>query len=466
MNLLIQNGTVVEAGKAPYQADMLVLGDGIAAVAPHIGREEAEALLAASAASCQSAGADSCHSAGAASCHSADGVSFIGLEILDATGLHVLPGLVDAHCHLRDPGQEYREDIRTGTRSAAAGGFTDIACMPNTKPVADDKTVIRYILDKAAREGIVRVHPIGAVTKGLEGIELAEMGIMKEAGIVAVSDDGRPVVSASVMMKAMTYAAQFGLRVISHCEDPDLSEGGAMNEGAVSTRLGLRGIPSAAEELMVSRELILAEHTGLPVHIAHVSTSLAVQLIREAKKRGVNVTAETCPHYFTLTEEACGKYDTDAKMNPPLRTQRDLDAVIEGLRDGTLDIIATDHAPHHADEKNVEFDKANNGIVGFETALALAVTYLVRPGILSLPDLVEKLSRAPAAMLGLPEKKMASGFPADLVLVDLNATWTVNRDALASKSHNTPYHGWTLHGMVKLTMVAGKIVALNGKPVY
>lgn len=461
MNLLMQNGTVAEAGKPPCRADVLVLGGRIAAVAAHISRNEAEALMAADKLIRHSPG----ETRTIAGLSTETVFSKSGLNVLDAAGLHLLPGLVDAHCHLRDPGQEYREDIRTGTRSAAAGGFTDIACMPNTKPVADDKTVVRYIVEKAAREGVVRVHPIGSVTKGLEGVELSEMGTLKEAGIVAVSDDGRPIVSAAVMMKAITYAAQFGLRVISHCEDMDLADGGSMNEGAVSTRLGLRGIPTAAEELMVSRELVLAEYTGLPVHIAHVSTALAVQLIREAKKRGVHVSAETCPHYFTLTEEACEGYDTDAKMNPPLRTQRDLEAVIGGLRDGTLDMIATDHAPHHIDEKNVEFDKANNGIVGFETALPLALTHLVGPGLLSLPELVDRMSRAPAAMLGLPEKKVAAGFPADLVLVDLKAAWTVNRNTLASKGHNTPYHGWSLNGLVKLTMVAGTVVALDGKPV-
>ena len=439
MNYLMKNGTVVQAGETPVKADVLVLAGRIALVATQITEPEARAAMGAA--------ADE------------------ALEVLDLSGLHLFPGFVDAHCHLRDPGQEYREDIASGTRSAAAGGFTDVACMPNTKPVVDNKTVVRYIVETAAREGAVRVHPIGSVTKGLEGVELSEMGLMKEAGIVAVSDDGRPVASSSVMMKAIVYAAQFGLRVISHCEDPDLAEGGAMNEGAVSTRLGLRGIPTAAEDLMVSRELILAEYTGISVHIAHVSTATSVQLIREAKKRGVKVTAETCPHYFTLTEEACDGYDTDAKMNPPLRTQRDVEAIREGLLDGTLDMIATDHAPHHIDEKNVEFDKANNGIIGFETALPLALTYLVKPGILTLQELSDRMSAAPAAMLGLPEKKIAAGFPADLTLVDLDAEWTVDRGAMASKSRNTPYHGWKLSGLVRMTMVAGRIVARDGKPV-
>ncbi len=435
----MQNGTIVEAGREPVRSDILVLGDRIAAVAPRITREEAEALAG-------STGADP-------------------FEILDCTGLHVFPGLVDAHCHLRDPGQEYREDIATGTRAAAAGGFTDIACMPNTKPVVDDKTVVRYLVEKAAREGVVRVHPIGSITKGLEGAELAEMGMMREAGIVAVSDDGRPVANAAVMLKAMVYAAQFGLRVISHCEEMSLAEGGAMNEGAVSTRLGLRGIPTAAEDIMVSRELILAAYTGIPVHIAHVSTAGAVQLIREAKGRGVRVTAETCPHYFTLTEEACTGYDTNAKMNPPLRTAADVEAVKEGLRDGTIDMIATDHAPHHVDEKNVEFDKANNGIIGLETALPLTLTFLVKTGVLSLPEVADRMSRAPAAMLGLPEKRVAAGFAADLTVVDTTCEWTVDRESMASRSRNTPYHGWKLTGRTSLTLVGGRVVARNGMPV-
>ena len=266
------------------------------------------------------------------------------------------------------------------------------------------------------------------------------------------------------MLKAMTYAAQFGLRVISHCEDMSLAGGGAMNEGAVSTRLGLRGIPAAAEDLMISREIILSEYSGIPVHIAHVSTASGVRLIRDAKARGVRVTAETCPHYFTLTEEACAGYDTNTKMNPPLRTQADVTAVIEGLRDGTLDMIVTDHAPHHADEKDVEFDKANNGILGFETALGLALTYLVHPGHLTLTALAQRMSAAPAAMLGLPEKAFVPGLSADFTVVDTSREWTVDRAALVSRSRNTPYDGWTMRGRAALTMVAGRIVARDGKP--
>ena len=443
MNRLLKGGMLVVAQGEPTRADILVANGKIVAVAPNLSEEDAARLLR------EQPGMDNSGT----------------LDTVDLHGLHVFPGFVDAHCHLRDPGQEYREDIVTGTRSAAAGGFTDVACMPNTVPVLDNKAVVRYVVEKAAREGAIRVHPIGAVTKGSLGTELAEMGLMREAGIVAVSDDGRPVRDAAVMLKAMTYAAQFGLRVISHCEDMALAEGGAMNEGEISTRLGLRGIPSAAEDLMVSREIILSEYAGLPVHIAHVSTASAVRLLREAKARGVQVTAETCPHYFTLTEEACLGYDTNAKMNPPLRTQADVDAIIAGLRDGTIDMIATDHAPHHADEKDVEFDKANNGILGFETAVGLSLTYLVEPGHLSLSALADRMSHAPAAMLGLPGKAFLPGYPADFTIVDTRKEWVVDKKTFASRSRNTPYHGWTLHGRAVMTFVDGRLVAREGQPV-
>lgn len=387
-----------------------------------------------------------------------EGINEAADLVIDATGLAVLPGLVDAHCHLRDPGYEYKEDIRTGSMSAAKGGFTSIACMPNTNPVIDNESIVRTIMDKASREGVVNIYPIGAITKGLEGNELSEMGSMKEAGIVAVSDDGRPVMQASVMKKALIYANGFGLTVISHCEDLNLAEGGSMNEGETCTRLGLHGIPSAAEDVMVSREIILSEYTGMPVHIAHVSTRGSVEMIRQAKKRGVRVTAETCPHYFTLTEKACEGYNTNAKMNPPLRTQEDVDAVIEGLRDGTIDIIATDHAPHHFDEKNVEFELAPNGIVGFETALPLALTYLVRPGILTLNQLVDKMATRPAEILKINKGDIRVGADADLVLVNLNEEYIIDPDEFLCKSKNTPFGGFRVCGRVKYTFVGGKIV--------
>lgn len=379
-------------------------------------------------------------------------------EIIDAKGLHVLPGLVDAHCHLRDPGFEYKEDIKTGTKSAARGGFTSVACMPNTKPVTDNAAIVEYIVNKAQKEAIVNVYPIGAITKGQEGIELAEMGSMKEAGIVAVSDDGKPVMNGAVMKKALIYASQFNLPVISHCEDTELADGGSMNEGILSTIMGLRGIPSVAEDLMVSRELLLSEYTKVPVHIAHISTKTSVELVRQAKRRGVAVTAETCPHYFTLTEDACKGYNTNAKMNPPLRSHNDLEAIIEGLKDGTLDIIATDHAPHHKDEKNVEFEQALNGIVGFETALALTYTHLVEKGHLTLSDLVKKLSYNPSRMLKINKGELVCGEPADLIMVDFGTQYKIETGKFASKSKNSPYDGFMVKGVVIKTIVNGRIV--------
>jgi dihydroorotase len=379
-------------------------------------------------------------------------------KIIDADGLYVLPGLIDAHCHLRDPGFEYKEDIVSGTKSAARGGFTSIACMPNTNPVVDNAAVVRYIIEKSKKEGYVNVFPIGAISKGLDGIELAEMGIMKEAGIVAVSDDGKPVMNSDVMKKALIYAAQFDLPVISHCEDLNLTDGGSMNEGLTSTVLGLRGIPASSEDVMVAREILLSEYTKIPVHIAHVSTKASVELIRQAKKRGIKVTAETCPHYFTLTEEACKNYNTNAKMNPPLRSREDLEAVIEGLKDDTIDMIATDHAPHHFDEKNVEFEKAANGIVGFETALALGYTKLVEPGHLSLPKLIEKMTVSPAKMLRIDKGTLERGKAADITIVDFDSEYTVDVSKFASKSKNSPFDGFKVKGKVMTTIVGGKIV--------
>ncbi len=385
-------------------------------------------------------------------------ISTDGCEIIDASGKYVLPGLVDAHCHLRDPGFEYKEDIESGTKSAAKGGFTSIACMPNTNPVTDNESVIKYILNKAKQEGCVNVFPIGAITKGQKGEELAEIGEMKFAGAVAVSDDGRPVKSASLMKKAMQYASMFDIAVISHCEDMDLAEDGVMNEGYTSTILGLKGIPAAAEETMVSRELILAEYLKIPIHIAHVSTALSVNLIRDAKKRGVKVTCETCPHYFSLTEEACLGYDTNAKINPPLRTAVDVRAVIAGIADDTVDIIATDHAPHHIDEKRVEFSLAANGIVGFETALPLAVTNLVRPGVITMNKLVEKMCLNPARLLSISKGTLEVGAAADITIVDINDEFTVDPLSFSSKSKNSPFGGMKLFGSVWGTIVGGKLI--------
>ena len=420
MKLLIKNGTIITRDRTEVNRDILIEDNKISRIG--------------------------------------EGISDAADQIIDAKGLAVLPGLVDAHCHLRDPGYEYKEDIKSGSISAAKGGFTSIACMPNTNPVIDNESIVRTIMEKASHEAVVNVYPIGAITKGLEGNELAEMGSMKAAGIVAVSDDGKPVMQASVMKKALIYAGGFGLTVISHCEDLNIAEGGSMNEGETSTRLGVHGIPSAAEDVMVSREIILSEYTGMPVHIAHVSTKGAVEMIRQAKKRGVLVTAETCPHYFTLTEKACEGYNTNAKMNPPLRTQEDVDAVIQGLKDGTIDIIATDHAPHHFDEKNVEFEMALNGIVGFETALPLALTYLVRPGLLNLNQLIDKMSTKPSEILKIDKGDIRAEADADLVLVNLDEEYTIDTNDFLSKSKNSPFGGFKVTGRVKYTLVGGKIV--------
>lgn len=385
-------------------------------------------------------------------------IEYSGGDLIDADGKYVIPGLVDAHCHLRDPGYEYKEDIETGTRSAAKGGFTSIACMPNTNPVIDNEAQIKYVLSKAKQDGLVHVYPIGAISKGLKGEELAEIGELKFAGAAAISDDGKPVMNPSLMKKALQYASMFDITVISHCEDLVLADEGVMNEGYMSTILGLKGSPSAAESVMVARDLALAEYTGAPIHIAHVSTELSVDLIRNAKKRGVRVTAETCPHYFSLTEEACEGFNTLAKVSPPLRTKKDVDAVIEGLRDGTIDIIATDHAPHHRDEKNVEFSIAANGIVGFETALPLAVTYLVKTGVLTMMDLVEKMSYNPSRILSLNKGILEVGRVADITIVDIYDEYTVDIEKFKSKSRNSPFHGFKLKGEASYTIVDGKVV--------
>ncbi|MBQ0011131.1 MAG: dihydroorotase [Clostridiales bacterium] len=377
-------------------------------------------------------------------------------KVIDATGLTVMPGLVDMHCHLREPGFEYREDIKTGTASAAKGGFTSVCCMPNTKPVCDNAAVVEGILRKAELVGSCNVFPIGAASKGLEGKEIAEMGLMKEAGIVAVSDDGKPIATSNLLKKVLEYASDFDIPVLNHCEDLSIAEG-AMNEGAISTSLGLRGIPAIAEEIMISRDVQTAEYLDMPIHICHVSTARGIDIIRQAKKRGVKVTCETCPHYFSLTEEACVNYDTNYKMNPPLRTEKDRMAVIEGLKDGTIDCIVTDHAPHHIDEKDIEFSLANNGIIGFETALAVGYTYLVKPGYLTLPELVEKMTVNPSKILKLGRGTLDQGMPADVTLADLNTSFVYTKEEILSKATNSPYIGETLDGRVKLTIVGGRI---------
>ena len=386
----------------------------------------------------------------------------IEMEVIDASGKIVTPGLVDMHCHLRDPGQEYKEDIETGTRAAVMGGITSVACMPNTKPVVDNEAVVSYIINKAKEVGYCNVYPIGAVSKGLKGEELAEIGEMKFAGAVAISDDGRPVTESGLMRRAMEYADMFDMKVISHCEDLGLADGGYMNEGAVATAMGLRGISRAAEEVMVSRDIIIAEAIGTPIHIAHVSTRLSVDLVRQAKKRGVRVTCETCPHYFTLTEKAVEGFNTFAKMNPPLRTDDDVQAIKDGLADGTIDCIVTDHAPHHIDEKNCEFANALNGIVGFETSLGLGLKYLVNEGVLTINELIEKMAVNPSRILGLNKGNLKIGNAADITIFDPEKEWTVDISKLHSKSKNSPYDGFVLCGKPEYVIVGGDIKVNQG----
>ena len=388
------------------------------------------------------------------------GLQAPGAEIVEASGCYVCPGLVDMHVHLREPGFEYKEDIISGTRAAAMGGFTAVASMPNSDPVADNATVIRYILEKA-REGAAKVYPIGALTKGSKGRELTEMADLKKAGAVALSDDGMPVMDAGMMRRVMQYAAMLGLTVISHCEDLTLAAGGQMHEGAVSSMLGLQGIPAAAEEVMVARDILLAESTGCKLHLAHISTRGSVRLLRQAKERGVKVTAEATPHHFTLTEEAVLGFNTNAKVNPPLRSREDVEAIKEGLKDGTIDVIATDHAPHAFHEKDVEFQLAPNGLVGLETALGLVFTELVHPGILTVPQAVAKLSRHPRQVLGLAGGRLEKGAPADITLIDPQLSEVVDPANWAGKSRNTPFEGRKLTGLPVMTLVEGRIVMQN-----
>lgn len=379
------------------------------------------------------------------------------VRIMDATGMVVVPGLVDMHVHLRDPGLEYKETICTGTLAAAAGGVTAVACMPNTEPPLDHGAVVEFVLCKARKEGCVRVYPIGAVSRGLKGEALAEIGELKASGVVALSDDGRPVANALIMRRAMEYARGFGLPVISHCEEPTLSGHGAMNEGEVSLELGLRGMPAVAEEVMVARDLLLAEWTGCALHIAHVSTAGSVRLIREAKARGVRVTAEATPHHLVLTQDAVRQWDPDTKVNPPLRSRQDVEALQEALQDGTIDVIATDHAPHARVDKEVEYELASFGISGLETLVGLTLM-LVERGVLDLMDWVRKVSCNPARILGVKGGSLAPGSPADVTLLDLNRSWKVDPAQFRSKGKNTPFKGWTLRGKVVHTLVGGQVV--------
>ncbi len=386
------------------------------------------------------------------------GLKAAGAETIDANGKLVVPGLVDIHVHLRDPGLEYKEDIISGTRAAAVGGFTAVACMPNTKPINDNKAITRYILEKAGKDGLARVFPIGSISKGLQGESLSEMGDMQEAGCCGFSDDGKPVSSSELMRRALEYAKPFKTVIISHAEDLSLVGEGVMNEGFVATELGLKGIPWVAEDAATARDIMLCELTGSRLHVAHVSTKGSVELVRAAKKRGVPVTAEATPHHFTLTDEAVRGYNTNAKMNPPLRSNEDVAAVIQGLADGTLDAIATDHAPHHLDEKNVEFNIAMNGIIGLETALPLTLQ-LVRDGKLTLNRAIELLTSGPAKALNLPVGTLSIGAEADIAIIDPELTWTVEEAGIASKSKNTPFIGQSMQGAAIKTLLGGRVVA-------
>lgn len=380
-----------------------------------------------------------------------------GCTKIDAVGRLVLPGFVDLHVHFREPGFEYKESIQSGAAAAVAGGFTSVCCMPNTNPVNDNQAITELMLDRARAAGLANVFPIGAITKGSEGKELAEIGDLRRAGCVAISDDGKPVMNSLVMRRAMEYALAFDVPVVDHCEDLHLAEGGCMNEGAISTELGLPGMPAAAEDVMVARNVALAELTGARLHLAHISTEGSVRMVREAKSRGLKVTAEACPHHFTITEETVRGYNTYAKMNPPLRTWKDVQAIKEGLRDGTIDVIATDHAPHASQEKQLGFTEAPFGIVGLETALPLTLA-LVDEGVLSLESAVDKLSTAPAKAFGLAKGTLAVGADADVAIVDQQEQWEVDPAKFRSKSRNTPFAGWKVKGRVTTTIVSGRVV--------
>lgn len=386
-----------------------------------------------------------------------------GATVIQAAGQLVVPGFVDLHVHFREPGFEYKETIQSGTEAAVAGGFTTVCAMPNTNPVNDNQAVTEFMLERAKAAGNAHLYPIGAITKRSEGKELAEIGDLRRAGCVAISDDGKPVMNSLVMRRAMEYARAFDVPVVDHCEDLHLSEGGCMNEGVISTELGLPGIPSAAEDVMVARNVSLAELTGARLHLAHISTAGSVRMVREAKARGLKVTAEACPHHFTLTEELTRGYNTHAKMNPPLRTSQDVQAIKKGLRDGTIDVIATDHAPHATQEKQQEFTEAPFGIVGLETALPLTLA-LVEEGVLTLESAVDKLATAPAKAFSLNAGTLAVGAPADVAIVDPGLEWEVDPSRFRSKSRNTPFAGWKVKGRVTTTIVSGRVVFELDRP--
>lgn len=380
-----------------------------------------------------------------------------GYKVIDASGKTVLAGIIDIHVHLREPGFEGKEDIESGSKAAVAGGITQVCCMPNTDPVCDNAVVVKYILSRAAEVNLCKVKPIGAITKGEKGEALAEIGKMAQAGAVAVSDDGRSVMNSLIMRLGMEYASGFNLKCLCHCEDINLVDGGVVNEGKNSTLTGLKSSPRAAEDIMIARDISLAESLGVPVHICHVSTYSGVDIIRSAKKRGVKVTAETCPHYFILTDDIITDFDTFTKVNPPVREEKDRLAIIEGLKDGTLDCIVTDHAPHSKKDKEVEYNLAAFGMSGIETSFALSYTYLVKSGIMSLSELSRLMSANPAKTLGLEGGEIAEGAVADLAIVDLKTKYTIDGNKFISKGKNTPFNGYEVYGKVCCTLVDGEV---------
>lgn len=417
MKLLVKNGTVVTE-KGEIKADLLVENGKIAKIASKI--EE-------------------------------------NCKTIDASGKHVLAGLIDMHVHLREPGFEGKEDIESGSKAAVKGGVTQVCCMPNTNPVCDNGVVASYIKHRAQEVNLCKIHPIGAITKGQQGESLSDIGKMKSAGVVALSDDGKSVDNSLIMRLAMEYAADFGLRCLCHCEDKSLVDGGVVNEGYNSTLTGLKGSPRAAEDIMIARDIALSESLGIPVHICHVSTYSGVEIIRNAKARGVKVTAETCPHYFILTDDIITDYDTDTKVNPPVREEKDKNAIIAGLKDGTLDCIVTDHAPHSLKDKQVEYNLAAFGISGIETSFALSYTYLVKSGVMSLCELMDRMSSSPAKILGLEGGAIEEGAPADLVIADLAEKFVIDPAKFLSKGKNTPFKGFEVYGAIKYTLVDGAI---------
>ncbi|MBM4095598.1 MAG: dihydroorotase [Planctomycetes bacterium] len=378
-------------------------------------------------------------------------------ESIDCTGKIVCPGLIDMHVHLREPGREEDETIATGVASAIAGGVTSVACMPNTEPALDSQSAAEFVIQQARRANLANVLPIGAITKGRQGGELSEMGGLVQGGAVAFTDDGTPVTSSEVMRRAMEYARGLGKAILSHSEDLELTKGGVMHEGAVSVRLGLKGMPSAAEEIMVYREIALAEITGAHVHILHVSTAGSVELIRQGKRKGIRVTGEACPHHVTLTDECLASFDANYKMAPPLRTSADIEALIEGLKDGTLEVLATDHAPHAIEKKTREFDQAPNGIIGLETFLPISVKALIEPGHLDWPTMIGMMTIAPARVLGINRGTLTKGAIADVTVIDPHAEWTIDSAKFRSKSRNCPFNGWKVRSRAEVVIVGGDI---------